>query len=134
MKPTITRGATNNFQSPENWDEGAFGKCNDLQVRMDVFEGNETKLIECFSTWKPSAEELAHLNRGGVIEVGLCVLNQPVMRVGVVDPVSYPTSTDMAGGRALEESEPPVTTINEEAHGNDHVVGPLADGGFINGV
>src|ERR1035437_5028050 len=130
MKPTITRGATNNVQSPENWDEGAFGKCNDLQVRMDVFEGNETKLIECFSTWEPSAEELAHLNRGGVIEVGLCVLNQPVMRLNVVAPVSI-QSTDQV---SLDKSEPPVTTINEEAHGNDHVPMGGFHGDEYNGV
>ncbi len=124
MKPTVTRGATHNFQKPENWDEEKMGKCGDLQVRMDVFGGNEVNNIECFSTWKPSTEELAHLNQGGVIEVGLCVLNQPVMSVGVVDPVEpalikYVSheGTDDAELDA-QEARPISLTINEDAHGH----------------
>ena len=115
MKPTITRGATNNFQAPGNWDP-AFGECGDLQVRMEVFSEDKNKLVECLSTWKPSAEELAHLNAGGVIEVGLCVLNQPVMRVGVVDPVD----ARLAPYLPQPTDDRPAITINEHAHGDDH--------------
>ena len=115
MLPTETHGATNNYQAPENWDEAKYGPCLDLQVRRDVFGGNEVGLIECFSTWKPDAQELAHLNAGGVIEVGLTVVDQPAMRVNVVDPVD-PVMRKYLAPQAGE----PVTTINEEAHGDDY--------------
>lgn len=111
MKPTVTRGATHNFTPPANWNEAEHGKCGDLQVRMDVFDGNEKGLIECFSTWKPSTEELALLNAGGVVEVGLCVLNQPVMSVGVVEPVE----PDLI--KYVSHEGAAAITINEEAHG-----------------
>jgi hypothetical protein len=107
MKPTVTRGATNNYQAPENWDEAKYGPCLDLQVRRDVFGGNEVGLIECFSTWKPDADELTLLNAGGVIEIGLTVVDQPAMRVNVVDPVEP----------ALLPYVAPLTTINEDGHG-----------------
>jgi predicted nucleic acid-binding Zn ribbon protein len=85
MKPTVTRGATHNFQKPANWDENADEACGDLQVRAETFgKGN---IVELFSTWKPSRDELLHLINGGVVEVSVCLPNQPVMSVGVVDPV-----------------------------------------------
>lgn len=116
MKPTLTRGATHNFQAPENWDEAKHGPCGDLQVRMDVFEGNANGLIECFSAWKPNASELAMLNAGGVVEVGLCVLNQPVMSVSVVEPVEA-ALTKYVSHEGVADERPAAITINEEAHG-----------------
>lgn len=120
MRPTVTRGATHNFQPPENWNP-EHGVCGDLQVRMDVFTGNEHGLIECFSTWKPSEEELALLNAGGVIEVGLCVLNQPVMSVNVVEPVEPALIKYVSHEGVAEdapETRPDAITINEDAHGH----------------
>jgi hypothetical protein len=104
MLPTVTRDATHLFSKPENWDAKTMdGECGDLQVRAEVF--GEAKVVELISTWRPNGHELAHLNRGGVIEIGICSATQPAMRVYVVDPV---------------ETEQPKTnaiTINEEAHG-----------------
>lgn len=112
MKPTVTRGATNVFSKPENWDDEKFGPCGDLQVRMDVFGGNEKGIIECYSTWKPSAGELAMLNAGGVIEVGICLPNQPVMSVSVVEPMEPALIKYVS-------QEGASITINEHAHGDD---------------
>lgn len=86
MRPTITRGATHLFAPPENWQPETDGECGDLQVRAEVFGPRE--VVELFSTWKPSADELAHLNRGGVMEIGICAATQPVMQARVVDPVT----------------------------------------------
>ena len=120
MRPTVTRGATHNFIAPENWDP-TNGPCGDLQVRMDVFTGNDKGLIECFSTWKPSEQELALLNAGGGIEVGLCVLNQPVMSVNVVEPVE-PALINYVSHEGVSEdapeTRPDAITINEDAHGH----------------
>ena len=107
MRPTVTRNATHNFQKPENWDDEADGPCGDLQVRAETFGDRE--IVELISTWKPSAEELVRLNQGGVVEIGLCVTTQPPMRAYVVDPVEP----------ALLKYVAPLTTINEDAHGDD---------------
>lgn len=115
MKPTVTRGATNNYQKPENWDDSKHGKCGDLQVRRDVFDGDEKGLIACVSTWKPTDEDLAHLNRGGVLEIGLYLVNQCVMYAEVVDPVEPALLKYVA---PQDDGRAPIT-INEEAHGDD---------------
>jgi len=104
MKPTITRDATHRFTAPENWKPEDDGECGDLLVRMEVVGPN--KIVECFSTWKPTTSEIAMLNAGGVIEIGLCVANQPAMQVGVVEPVVAPRPQEKA------------ITINEDAHGH----------------
>jgi hypothetical protein len=85
MRPTTTRNATHLFQAPANWNEETDGKCGDLQVRAETFGARE--VVELFSTWGPTPDELAQLNRGGVIEIGICSATQPAMQVGVVDPV-----------------------------------------------
>lgn len=85
MIPTNTREATHNFHAPKNWDAEKDGPCGVLEVRAEVNGGSQ--FIELVSTWKPTAEELAHLNRGGVVEIGLAQIEQCPMRAYVVDPV-----------------------------------------------
>lgn len=119
MKPTVTRGATHNFQAPENWVPETDGECGDLQVRAETF--GERNIIELFSTWKPSDEERALIAAGGVIEVGICHPTQPVMQVHVVEPVEpalvpYVSHEGVADQAALDSAAP--ITINEEAHGH----------------
>jgi hypothetical protein len=107
MRPTITRDATHNFQAPENWDAEKDGECGDLLVRAELY--GESKIIQLVSAWKPSASELALLNAGGVVEVMLCVPNQPVMAVAVVE-AAEPAAV------IVDNREP--ITINEGAHGH----------------
>jgi hypothetical protein len=106
MRPTLTRDATHNFQAPENWQPETDGDCGDLQVRAETFGGRE--IVELFSTWKPNAEEVSKLMVGGVVEIGICTVTQPVMQVRVVDPVVAPVTDERPAG----------LTINEEAHGH----------------
>jgi len=111
MQPTTTRGAQYNFQKPENWnDEEQGASCGDLQVRKQM-SGPQGR-IECVSAWKPSVEDLALLNRGGVVELAICALDQPVVGMCVVEPVGGILESDQASlDRAI--------TINEHAHGDD---------------
>jgi hypothetical protein len=118
MRPTATRGSTNNFQPPENWDQEKDGPCGDLQVRMQLH--GERGLFEMVSTWKPDASELAHLNRGGVVELAITSTGHPAVGLSVVDPVGL-QSTDQVS----LDSEP--ITINESAHGDDSHGGPEED-------
>jgi hypothetical protein len=114
MKPTTTRGATNLYHAPENWDpETMGGECGDLEVRVETY--GTAKNNECISTWKPSAEELLMLNAGGVVEIGLSVANQPVMRAYVVPPTMPP-----------KPFARPIV-INEHAHGDDSHVPELSE-------
>lgn len=116
MRPTVTRGATHNFTAPANWDETTDGKCGDLQVRAELV--GERQIVELFSTWKPTEDDIAHINRGGVVEIGICSGTQPAMQVGVVDPVE-PALLKYVAPQAGEVVErPPTITINEEAHGH----------------
>lgn len=110
MIPSNTLNANANFAPPVNWDEEKFGKCGNLEVRVEQREG----LVECFSTWKPSAAELALLNAGGEVEVGLCAM-QCAMRVGVVPSVHF-----SAPDPITHEARASAVTINEHAHGDDH--------------
>jgi hypothetical protein len=107
MQNVKTRNSTHNFQKPANWDTEKFGECGDLLVRAQTGEGDVVQLV---STWKPSAAELAHLNRGGVIEMLLCTVSQPPCTLYVVDPVEARFVID----------DKPALTINEEAHGFGH--------------
>lgn len=85
MNPTTTRDATHNFHAPENWDPTKDGECGVLQVRAETYGKRE--LVQLVSTWKPTADELARLNAGGVIECMLLTTSQPPMALAVVDPV-----------------------------------------------
>jgi hypothetical protein len=116
MRPTFTRGATHNFQPPENWDAKTMdGKCGDLQVRAATF--GEANVIELVSTWKPTEYELKMLNEGGVIEIGLCTAIQPAMRAYVVEPVERDLAKYLPQEGTVAEREA-LTTIDEEAHGH----------------
>lgn len=103
MRPTRTRDANRNFHAPENWDTELDGPCGVLEVRVTEDYGKRN-LVNCVSTWKPDADELAHLARGGVIELSIIGAQPPVV-LYVVDPMPEPQS-------------PPIT-INEHAHGDD---------------
>ena len=106
MNPTETRGATNKYERPANWNAEKNGECGDLMVRVDTYGADQ--IIECISTWKPTAGELRKLNAGGVIEIGLSIPNQCVMRAYVVDPV--------VSAKPVERH----VVINEHAHGDDY--------------
>jgi len=95
MQPTFIVSATHKFTPPENWDQEKDGKCGSLFVRCDLIGPN--KIIELCSCWKPTPEELALLNAGGAVEVGLCIPNQPAMRVGVVPEAVAPMGYDEHG-------------------------------------
>jgi hypothetical protein len=107
MNPTKTRGVTHNFVAPANWNPETDGECGDLEVRRALY--GQRGIIEHVSTWKPSADELAHLNRGGVIELSLLALNQAPVGLSVVDPVGEAIVDDRPGTKAV--------TINEDGHG-----------------
>ncbi|QEX18536.1 hypothetical protein FRZ44_38430 [Hypericibacter terrae] len=78
MIPRIIRGADLKFTRPAGWDEAKHGPCGDLHARVTG------DLIE--TAWSPTAEELALLNRGGVVILGIVGSQPPVSLT--VEPAS----------------------------------------------
>jgi len=109
MRPTVTRGATHNYQKPDNWNAEKDGECGDLQVRAETY--GESKIIQLVSTWKPNSAELKLLKQGGVVEVMLLTPIQPPMAVSVVEPIEPALIKYVVPQGGL--------TINEIAHGDD---------------
>jgi hypothetical protein len=71
------------FGPPPGWDEKVDGRCYHLWVRVET-----PKIIGAsklhVSHWRPTAEELAALNAGAVIELS-CVGVQPPVSVSVAE-------------------------------------------------
>lgn len=80
MLPVKVKGETNSFKKPADWDDKRDGQCGDLSVRREIHGEH----VYHYSAWKPSADELATLNAGGVVEL-CCVSIQPPVAVGVVE-------------------------------------------------
>lgn len=83
MRPVPVRGQNADFGKPKNWDDRAFGPCGSLPLRMEHVGVDGTRYTGHFSNWKPSAEELALLCAGHVVELECCGL-QPAVSVSVV--------------------------------------------------
>lgn len=104
MEQANTRGATNNYLAPANWNAELDGECAVLEVRV---EATPSKLPVCISTWKPSREELIRLLKGDVIELHI-VGDQPPVMLTVVEPVHPEPKPERAS-----------VVINEHGHGFD---------------
>ena len=90
MEKCYVRDQNADFVKPEGWDESKDGVCGQLPIRREQI-GRRTYH---FSNWRPSAQELAILNAGGVVEL-CCVGVQPPVSVGVTaEAVIEPPSKD----------------------------------------
>jgi hypothetical protein len=78
MIPQYFHGAQRTLEAPQGWDHKVQGECGGLPVMRDG-----SALV---SVWKPSAEELEMLNRGGGVVLSLLVSGHPVTAVGVCPP------------------------------------------------
>jgi hypothetical protein len=79
MKCVKIRDQNSDFGKPRNWDDTRDGPCGVLPVRVE----QEGVYNYHYSNWKPDAEELKLLARGGVVEL-CCVGVQPPVSVAVV--------------------------------------------------
>lgn len=73
MTPAVIANWTKVFGKPKDWDEEKLGRCVDLHVRI------KPEQRTCESAWRPSAEELAALNAGGVVVLSVVGGQPPVM-------------------------------------------------------
>lgn len=79
MEITKLPGMNRELAPPGGWDAEKHGECSPLPVFAEVVNGN----MVMTSAWKPSAEELAELNKGAA--VALCVYGtmHPPVALGV---------------------------------------------------
>lgn len=72
-------GATRRYAPPLDWDEAKHGPCGTLEVaELDTPSG---PFME--SLWRPTAEDLAALNSGACIVLGIRGNVHPVVYLGV---------------------------------------------------
>ena len=65
--------------APKDWNEAEHGKCGGLFVRADPIDG----LMFLRSAWQPSKTELAALNGGASVLLGVSGQSHPVVNMGV---------------------------------------------------
>jgi hypothetical protein len=80
MKACMIEGMTRDLNKPRDWDEERDGPCGSLPIRDEVFGGRVSIM---FSEWKPSTEELALLNAGASVILGVCGTVHPPVSLGV---------------------------------------------------
>lgn len=83
MRPVKIKGQNAEFGKPPNWDDAALGPCGALPLRREVVGAGTKAFMSHYSNWKPSPDEVAALQAGGVVELECCSL-QPAVSVIVV--------------------------------------------------
>jgi hypothetical protein len=85
VKPVPHPGSTRRFGAPSDWSTEQDGECSTLEI-ADV-EGAGGSFME--SLWRPNDEELAALNAGGAIILGIRGDVHPVIYLGVTPPPKH---------------------------------------------
>lgn len=102
-------GFTRALGKPLGWNEQEQGQCGTLPIR-DVMD-YQTGLPFMWSQWRPEPAELAILNAGGSIHLGIQGTVHPVVSIGIVP------SPDPAGAYDLAAQD--ATSKEEFAYRND---------------
>lgn len=70
--------------APKDWDQQLDGACGVLPVLDAVDEQSGFNFM--YSVWRPTAEELAALQAGGALRLGIMGSSHPVINMAVVTP------------------------------------------------
>lgn len=79
MEIVRLEGMNRDLQPPADWDVAKHGECAPLPVFAEVKNG----ALVITSAWKPSAEELVHLNAGGAVALVVYGTTHPPVAIGV---------------------------------------------------
>jgi hypothetical protein len=85
-------GATRRFGPPSDWNEDRHGSCGTLEI-ADL-QTTSGPFME--SLWRPDAVELAALNAGAAVKLGIRGNVHPVVYMGVTAPPK-PDEVPVAG-------------------------------------
>ncbi|HEX8258059.1 MAG TPA: hypothetical protein VF589_10535 [Allosphingosinicella sp.] len=95
MKFAPHPGATRRFGPPADWDPELHGPCGTLEVADIVRDTPDGGQLFMESLWRPEPEDLAALNAGAAIVLGIRGCTHPVVYVGVTSAPKH----DGGGGR-----------------------------------
>lgn len=70
--------------APKDWDPVLDGRCGVLPVTDAIDEQSGFNFM--YSVWRPTAEELAALQNGGALRLGIMGTTHPVVNMAVLDP------------------------------------------------
>lgn len=70
--------------APRDWDQERDGACSVLPVADVVDE--QSGLNFMYSVWRPTTEQLAALNNGGAVRLGIGGRVHPVVNMAVLTP------------------------------------------------
>jgi hypothetical protein len=73
--------ATRDIGKPQGWDDDVHGPCASLPVRDEEHNGVHYMV----SAWAPTPEQLAILNEGGSIRLGIAGYVHPVVFMSVAE-------------------------------------------------
>ena len=82
MSPLKPEGWNLALGAPKDWDAEQHGTCETLHV-IATLSMAPGRLVSMISHWKPSPEELAALNAGGIVELAVHGAQHPPVWVGV---------------------------------------------------
>lgn len=69
--------------APREWDQQLDGACGVLPVADAIDEQSGFNFM--YSVWRPTPEELAALQAGGALRLGIMGNSHPVINLGVID-------------------------------------------------
>jgi UDP:flavonoid glycosyltransferase YjiC (YdhE family) len=84
MQPVPHPSATRRFGPPESWDEARDGPCATIHIADATCPTSGAAVME--SLYRPDDEELAALNAGGKIILGIFGTVHPVVYLAVTVP------------------------------------------------
>lgn len=131
MIPGVIDRASKPIGAPENWDESK-GSCATLHVRVEYDQG----LRFLTSAWQPTQAEIAAINAGAMIHLGISAAQHPVVRMGVgpipheEDPPVMPTYAK-SGGPPDNWSELFVLDLDTGAEYAGHVIEVDTKAGWV---
>jgi hypothetical protein len=83
MRPVHHPAHTRTFGAPADWSPEKDGECSALEI-ADVLGAGGLQFME--SRWEPDDEELAALQAGGAITLGIQGVRHPVVYLAVAPP------------------------------------------------
>lgn len=81
MEPVKLINATRTIGKPLDWDEEVDRECLALSVHDSAWNNPEATSNIMTSAWKPDEDELAILNTGGHVFLGIYGVKHPVVQV-----------------------------------------------------
>jgi len=101
MDPLPHPQRTRSFGRPANWDEARDGPCGTLDI-ADIVTPERYAAMQ--SLWRPSAEDLNKLNRGGAIALWIYGTTHPVVAMAAIEPEE--AGIDRTNGAGLGPGAP----------------------------